>query len=119
MLLDFFTFQTLDSDDLVPLAADVSDLIRALSDLCIQAYQQLLSITEKRLQNIIGATTVKTMLVLLMLSPPLLLLSYLLLPLSPSPCSVGERDHPRSVCLCGKVGNVQKASQLRPQGCWR
>ncbi|KAF3834954.1 hypothetical protein F7725_027512 [Dissostichus mawsoni] len=29
------------------------DLIRALSDLCIQAYQQLLSITEKRLQNII------------------------------------------------------------------
>lgn len=36
---------------------DVSDLIRALSDLCIQAYQQLLSITEKRLQNIIGAVT--------------------------------------------------------------
>uniref|UniRef100_A0A7N8XMP0 Methyl-CpG binding domain protein 3b n=1 Tax=Mastacembelus armatus TaxID=205130 RepID=A0A7N8XMP0_9TELE len=30
-----------------------NDLIRALSDLCIQAYQQLLSITEKRLQNII------------------------------------------------------------------
>uniref|UniRef100_A0A8C4ENN7 Methyl-CpG binding domain protein 3b n=1 Tax=Dicentrarchus labrax TaxID=13489 RepID=A0A8C4ENN7_DICLA len=28
-------------------------LIRALSNLCIQAYQQLLSITEKRLQNII------------------------------------------------------------------
>ncbi|XP_078115347.1 unconventional myosin-Vb [Sander vitreus] len=45
--------QTLDSDDLVPLAADLSDLIRTLSDLCIQAYQQLLSITEKRLQNII------------------------------------------------------------------
>lgn len=36
---------------------NVSDLIRALSDLCIQAYQQLLSITEKRLQNIIGAVT--------------------------------------------------------------
>ncbi|XP_040896238.1 unconventional myosin-Vb [Toxotes jaculatrix] len=45
--------QTLDSDELVPLTADLSDLIRALSDLCIQAYQQLLSITETRLQNII------------------------------------------------------------------
>uniref|UniRef100_UPI0037E702DB unconventional myosin-Va n=1 Tax=Semicossyphus pulcher TaxID=241346 RepID=UPI0037E702DB len=45
--------QTLDSDDLVPLTTDLSDLIRALSDLCIQAYQQVLSITEKRLQNII------------------------------------------------------------------
>nr|XP_029132855.1 unconventional myosin-Vb-like [Labrus bergylta] len=45
--------QTLHSDDLVPLNTDLSDLIRALSDLCIQAYQQLLSITEKRLQNII------------------------------------------------------------------
>nr|XP_046247964.1 unconventional myosin-Vb isoform X2 [Scatophagus argus] len=45
--------KTLDSDERVPLSTDVSDLIRALSDLCIQAYQQLLSITEKRLQNII------------------------------------------------------------------
>ncbi|XP_056270474.1 unconventional myosin-Vb [Pseudoliparis swirei] len=45
--------QTLDSDEVVPLTADLSDLIRALSDLCIQAYQQLLSITEQRLQNII------------------------------------------------------------------
>ncbi|XP_041647512.1 unconventional myosin-Vb [Cheilinus undulatus] len=45
--------QTLDSDDLVPFTTDLSDLIRVLSDLCIQAYQQLLSITEKRLQNII------------------------------------------------------------------
>ncbi|XP_038572129.1 unconventional myosin-Vb isoform X2 [Micropterus salmoides] len=45
--------QTLDSDDLVPLTTDLSDLIRALSDLCIQAYQQLLSITEAHLQNII------------------------------------------------------------------
>uniref|UniRef100_A0A7N8XIT2 Methyl-CpG binding domain protein 3b n=1 Tax=Mastacembelus armatus TaxID=205130 RepID=A0A7N8XIT2_9TELE len=44
---------TLDSKELVPLMTDLSDLIRALSDLCIQAYQQLLSITEKRLQNII------------------------------------------------------------------
>lgn len=51
------TLQTLDSDDLVPLSMNVSDLIRALSDLCIQAYQQLLSITEKRLQNITGAVT--------------------------------------------------------------
>ncbi|XP_042369881.1 unconventional myosin-Vb [Plectropomus leopardus] len=45
--------QTLDSDELAPLTVDLSDVIRALSDLCIQAYQQLLSITEKRLQNII------------------------------------------------------------------
>ncbi|XP_044056593.1 unconventional myosin-Vb [Siniperca chuatsi] len=45
--------QTLDSDELVPLTTDLSDLIHALSDLCIQAYQQLLSITETRLQNII------------------------------------------------------------------
>uniref|UniRef100_A0A665WTN2 Methyl-CpG binding domain protein 3b n=1 Tax=Echeneis naucrates TaxID=173247 RepID=A0A665WTN2_ECHNA len=45
--------QTLDSDELVPLTSDLSDLIRALSDLCIQAYQQLLSITETHLQNII------------------------------------------------------------------
>ncbi|XP_059197972.1 unconventional myosin-Vb [Centropristis striata] len=45
--------QTLNSDEVVPLTADLSDLIRALSDLCIQAYQQLLSITEKRLQKII------------------------------------------------------------------
>ncbi|CAJ1060301.1 unconventional myosin-Vb [Xyrichtys novacula] len=45
--------ETLDSGDLVPMTTDLSDLIRALSDLCIQAYQQLLSITEDRLQNII------------------------------------------------------------------
>ncbi|KAF7668363.1 hypothetical protein LDENG_00016100 [Lucifuga dentata] len=45
--------QTLDSEGLVPLTFDLSDLTRALSDLCIQAYQQLLSIAEKRLQNII------------------------------------------------------------------
>ncbi|XP_070688977.1 unconventional myosin-Va [Pempheris klunzingeri] len=45
--------QTLDSAELVPLTTDLSDLIRTLSDLRIQAYQQLLSITEKRLQTII------------------------------------------------------------------
>ncbi|XP_029285478.1 unconventional myosin-Vb [Cottoperca gobio] len=45
--------RTLDSDELAPLSVDLSDLTRALSDLCIQAYQQLLSITEKRLQNLI------------------------------------------------------------------
>uniref|UniRef100_A0AAX7VJZ3 Methyl-CpG binding domain protein 3b n=1 Tax=Astatotilapia calliptera TaxID=8154 RepID=A0AAX7VJZ3_ASTCA len=45
--------ETLDSDTLVPLSADMNDLIRTLSDLSIQAYQQLLSITETRLQNII------------------------------------------------------------------
>ncbi|XP_068447209.1 unconventional myosin-Va [Clinocottus analis] len=45
--------QTLDSGEVAPLTADLSDLIRTLSDLCIQAYQQLLSITVERLQNII------------------------------------------------------------------
>ncbi|KAK2835694.1 hypothetical protein Q5P01_016178 [Channa striata] len=44
---------TTESDELVPLTTDLSDLIRAMSDFCIQAYQQLLSITEKRLQSII------------------------------------------------------------------
>lgn len=38
----------------------MSDQIHTLSDLCIQAYQQLLSITETRLQNIIGTNTVNT-----------------------------------------------------------
>ncbi|TMS20647.1 Unconventional myosin-Vb [Larimichthys crocea] len=90
--------QTLNSDELVPLTTDVSDLIRTLSDLCIQAYQQLLSITEKRLQNIIGTPTKKTMLMLLILSTPPLLSSHLVLSFSLSPCSVRERDHPR-VCL--------------------
>ncbi|GLD50382.1 unconventional myosin-Va-like protein [Lates japonicus] len=52
--------QTLDSDELVPLTTDLSDLIRALSDLCIQAYQQLLSITETRLQNIIVAALLES-----------------------------------------------------------
>ncbi|XP_007569232.1 unconventional myosin-Va [Poecilia formosa] len=45
--------QTLDSDELVPMTTDLSDLIRSLSDLCIQAYQQLLSITETQLQKLI------------------------------------------------------------------
>ncbi|XP_015827032.3 unconventional myosin-Va isoform X1 [Nothobranchius furzeri] len=45
--------QNRDSDELVPLTFDLSDLIRTLSDLCIQAYQQLLSITETRLQKLI------------------------------------------------------------------
>lgn len=87
------TFQTLDSDDLVPLTTDLSDLIRALSDLCIQAYQQLLSITEAHLQNIIGL-----MLMLSMLSPPLLLLSYLLLPSLPQ-SPLCWRVRPSQVCL--------------------
>uniref|UniRef100_A0A8D3CC80 Methyl-CpG binding domain protein 3b n=1 Tax=Scophthalmus maximus TaxID=52904 RepID=A0A8D3CC80_SCOMX len=46
--------------DLVPLTTDLSDLIRALSDLCIQAYQQLLSITETHLQNIIVPALLET-----------------------------------------------------------
>ncbi|KAG5851348.1 hypothetical protein ANANG_G00092270 [Anguilla anguilla] len=41
------------SEELVPLSADLSEPRRALSDLSIQAYQQLLSITESRLQPII------------------------------------------------------------------
>ncbi|XP_047442856.1 unconventional myosin-Vb [Mugil cephalus] len=53
LLMQHSQKQALDSDELVPLSADLSDLIRSLSDLCIQAYQQLLSITETRLQNII------------------------------------------------------------------
>ncbi|XP_034560457.1 unconventional myosin-Vb [Notolabrus celidotus] len=53
LLIQHSPKQTLESDDLVPLNTDLSDLIRTLSDLCIQAYQQLLSISEKRLQNII------------------------------------------------------------------
>lgn len=94
------TFQTLESDELVPLTTDLSDLVRTLSDLCIQAYQQLLSITEKRLQNIIGATRMK-MMMLIMLSPPLHLLSYFLLPLS---LSLSQSLHcwrarPSQVCL--------------------
>ncbi|XP_008275708.1 unconventional myosin-Vb [Stegastes partitus] len=52
--------QTLDSDELVPLTADLSDLIRSLSDLSIQAYQQLLSITETHLQNIIVASLLES-----------------------------------------------------------
>lgn len=59
--------ETLDSEELVPLTADMSDLIRALSDLCIQAYQQLLSATETRLQNIIGTTLLQMILMLLSL----------------------------------------------------
>ncbi|KAJ8374528.1 hypothetical protein SKAU_G00051080 [Synaphobranchus kaupii] len=41
------------SEELVPLSSDLSDQRRALSDLAIQAYQQLLSITESRLHPII------------------------------------------------------------------
>ncbi|XP_055073838.2 unconventional myosin-Va [Misgurnus anguillicaudatus] len=41
------------SEEYVPLMTDVQESVRAFSDLCIQAYQQLLSITESRLQPII------------------------------------------------------------------
>ncbi|XP_061093823.1 unconventional myosin-Vb [Conger conger] len=41
------------SEELVPLSSDLSGQRRTLSDLSIQAYQQLLSITESRLQPII------------------------------------------------------------------
>lgn len=40
------------------MTTDLSDLIRSLSVLCIQAYQQLLSITETLLQKLIGNATV-------------------------------------------------------------
>nr|XP_040040268.1 unconventional myosin-Vb [Gasterosteus aculeatus aculeatus] len=45
--------QSLNSGEVVPLASDLGDSMRALSDLRIQAYQQLLSVAERRLQNII------------------------------------------------------------------
>ncbi|XP_036377306.1 unconventional myosin-Va [Megalops cyprinoides] len=41
------------SEEFIPLTSDLSDQHRALRDLAIQAYQQLLSITESRLQPII------------------------------------------------------------------
>ncbi|CAN9500546.1 unnamed protein product [Ophioblennius macclurei] len=45
--------QVLDSEDLVPLMAEVSDLTRNLSDLSIQAYQQMLRIIGIQLHTII------------------------------------------------------------------
>ncbi|XP_077389347.1 unconventional myosin-Va isoform X1 [Festucalex cinctus] len=42
-------------EDLSPLTFDLSNVIHTLSELRIQAYQQLVSITEKRLQNFIAA----------------------------------------------------------------
>lgn len=56
--LQCLTRQSLDSDELVSMTTDLSDLTRSLSDLCIQAYQQLLSITETQLQKLIGNSTV-------------------------------------------------------------
>ncbi|XP_041862212.1 unconventional myosin-Vb [Melanotaenia boesemani] len=53
LLIQHSPQRTLDSDEQVPLTADMSDVIRTLSDLCIQAYQQLLTISGKRLHNII------------------------------------------------------------------
>lgn len=110
-MLGVTAIQTLDSDDLVPLSMNVSDLIRALSDLCIQAYQQLLSITEKRLQNIIGTVTPG--------GSVLYPLPFVLLPVSRSSCSAGEREHPGSVSIYGQAGDVQEAFWLGPKaGCW-
>ncbi|XP_055717331.1 unconventional myosin-Vb-like [Salvelinus fontinalis] len=53
LLKDLLTQHSKQDEDLVPLTSDLSELNRALSDLCIQAYQQLLSISETRLQPII------------------------------------------------------------------
>lgn len=47
------------SEELVPLVADVQECVRVLSDLCIQDNQQLLSISESRLQSIIS-TVIQT-----------------------------------------------------------
>lgn len=47
-------FQALDSDDLVPLSTDLRESISTLSDVCIQAYQQLVSITQERLHRLIS-----------------------------------------------------------------
>uniref|UniRef100_A0AAY4CVE3 Methyl-CpG binding domain protein 3b n=1 Tax=Denticeps clupeoides TaxID=299321 RepID=A0AAY4CVE3_9TELE len=47
-------------DNFVPLTFNTSELNRTLSDLCIQAYQQLLSITESRLQSLIVPAVLET-----------------------------------------------------------
>lgn len=49
-----FALQNLDSEEIVPLNADTSEVLRVLSNLCIQAHQQLIRIVEDRLQSIIG-----------------------------------------------------------------
>nr|XP_057930064.1 unconventional myosin-Vb isoform X2 [Doryrhamphus excisus] len=46
--------QTNDPEEVQPLHFDLSDSIRTLSDLRIQAYQQLIAITETRLQNFLA-----------------------------------------------------------------
>nr|XP_046157058.1 unconventional myosin-Vb isoform X1 [Oncorhynchus gorbuscha] len=53
LLNDLLTQHSKQNEDLVPLTSDLSELNRALSALCIQAYQQLLYISETRLQPII------------------------------------------------------------------
>lgn len=105
MLTGAATFQTLDSEELVPLSTSMSDLIRALSDLCIQAYQQLLSITEQRLHNIIGAAT----LAMPVLHPPPPTSSLTSSFSSRSSCSAGEREHSGSVGIYGEAGDIQEA----------
>lgn len=52
-LLTQHSEQTFDSEEIVPLNADTSDVLRVLSNLCIQAHQQLIRIVEDRLQSII------------------------------------------------------------------
>ncbi|XP_054903851.1 unconventional myosin-Va [Poeciliopsis prolifica] len=54
LLIQHSPKQSLDSDELVSMTTDLSDLTRSLSVLCIQAYQQLLSITETQLQKLIA-----------------------------------------------------------------
>lgn len=91
----------------------MSDLIRALSDLCIQAYQQLLSITEKRLHAIIGAA-------MSVLYPPLLLLfpSYRLFLPCLVPAVLESENIPGLSASAAKVVTSRKrsGSDARPVG---
>lgn len=41
-------------EDMLPLQVELKEQVRVLDDVCIQGYQQLLSISESRLQPIIG-----------------------------------------------------------------
>lgn len=109
-----FALQTFDSEEIVPLNADTSDVLRVLSNLCIQAHQQLIRIVEDRLQSIIGgvASRLRSSHFFFFFFNTF---SHLLPPLySLSTRSPGERDH-RFFQLVFEAGCVQEASQLGPQ----
>lgn len=94
----------------------MSEILRALSDLCIQAYQQLISITEKRLQNIIGAATTQTTWIMLMFSPPLLLFTYLLPPFPLSVPALLESEAIRFSGSPSKLVTSRKRANSDPRG---